>query len=130
MFKKALQYYTFAACLICAALVLISVDKSIRTLPQLSITEMRYSDYLENFEDDESYREYQESINPSFTMQNEELTNLRIAERDKFIDDKKNQAWEIISKELERGLIMFAILIFHWYINKRVSFHINRYSNN
>ena len=128
MLKKAIQLYTFAVCMISVFIILMSFNNGVRTLPQYTITETRYSDYLERYEDDEAYIEYQQSIDPSFIMPEEEISNQRITERDNFINDKKAKAWEIISAELKRIAIAFAILMIHWYINNRVSLHNSPYS--
>lgn len=123
MLKKILQLYTFAVCMICVVIILKSFDKGVRILPQYNIPEVKYSEYLERYEDDEAYIEYHQSIDPAFDMPIEEVTKRRIDEYNTFINDKKDKAWEILSEELKWALIAFAILMSHWYINNRVSLH-------
>ncbi|RTK93568.1 MAG: hypothetical protein EKK61_01040 [Rickettsiales bacterium] len=97
-------------------------------MPQYTIPETKYSEHLEHYEDDEAYIEYQQSIDSSFIVPIDGVSNLRVTERENFINDKKTKAWEIISVELKWGLIAFALLMIHWYINNRVSLYNSPYS--
>lgn len=128
MLKKAIQLYIFAVCMICVFIILKSFNLGIKTMPQYTIPETKYSKYLEHYGDDESYIEYQQSIDPSFIVSIDGVSNQRVAERENFINDKKNKAWKIISVELKWALIAFALLMIHWYINNRVSSYNRTYS--
>lgn len=121
MFRNLIQLYSMAICFVASFILMIVISLIINSATNLIFTEYKNYSELNNFSTNEKYIAHNTKIDDMTKNNPDKLTELRIADRDRYIEERKFSAIHDLISQLGWFITATLFLIVHWKLYKKHS---------
>lgn len=125
MFKNLLQLYSLLICMISVVLMIVVLGLLSFSVGDLVLFQYKYSYELNKFNSNEKYIQHKKQNNKSQVnwskLSEQEVTNLRLSEKEDYQDQKQSYALYNILDKAGWLIVGFIFFIIHWCLYKKSS---------